>query len=195
MQPSGEFFFLFSFWLLCAACGFLVPCPGIKPVPLAVEEWLANHCVPLCAQWLSRIQLLHIPMNCSLPASSVYGLSRQEYWSGLPFPPPGELPPPGSNPLPCVGDRFFTTEPPGKPASHHTAREFPRVHFLNVHLGYRHKYRKTLGWPKSSFGYFHAIVQKTQTKFFRQLNISLLLRKKKKCNDKLQSNIQPQGQD
>ena len=72
----GNFFFLFSFWLLCAACGFLVPCPGIKPVPLAVEEWLANHCVPLCAQWLSRIQLLHIPMNCSLPASSVYGIIK-----------------------------------------------------------------------------------------------------------------------
>ena len=68
------FFSFFFFWPFCAACGFLVPCPGIKPVPLAVEEWLANHCVPLCAQWLSSIQLLRIHMNCSLPASPVYGI-------------------------------------------------------------------------------------------------------------------------
>ena len=31
----------------------------------------------------------------SLPGSSVMGFSRQEYWSGLPFPPPGDLPDPG----------------------------------------------------------------------------------------------------
>ena len=35
--------------------------------------------------------------------------SRQEYWSGLPFPSPGDLPNLG-----FVG-RFFTSEPPGKP--------------------------------------------------------------------------------
>ena len=28
------------------------------------------------------------PMDCSLPVSSVYGISQQEYWSGLPFPTP-----------------------------------------------------------------------------------------------------------
>ena len=99
-------------------------------------------------------------------------------------PPPGELPHSGiksASPVsPTLAGRFFTTEPPGKLASHHTAREFPRVNFLNFHFGYRHRYRETLGWPKSSVGYFHVIVQKTQTKFFRQLNISLLLRKKKK---------------
>ena len=44
------------------------------------------------------------------------GLSRQEYWSGLPFPPPGELPNPGIKPTsPALAGRFFTTEPPGKP--------------------------------------------------------------------------------
>ena len=34
------------------------------------------------------------PMDCSLPGSSM-GFSRQEYWSGLPFPSPGDLPNPG----------------------------------------------------------------------------------------------------
>ena len=44
------------------------------------------------------------------------GLSRQEYWSGLPFPPPGDIPKPGMEPSsPALADGFFTTEPPGKP--------------------------------------------------------------------------------
>ena len=44
------------------------------------------------------------------------GLSWQEYWSGLPFPPPGDLPDPGIEPAsPVLAGRFFTTEPPGKP--------------------------------------------------------------------------------
>ena len=40
---------------------------------------------------------------------------RQEYWSGLPFPSPGDLPHPGIEPKsPALAGRFFTTEPPGK---------------------------------------------------------------------------------
>ena len=35
------------------------------------------------------------PIDCSPPGSSVHGISRQEYWSGLPFPSPGDLPDPG----------------------------------------------------------------------------------------------------
>ena len=45
--------------------------------------------------------------------------SRQKYWSGLPFPPPGDLSHPGIEPVsllsPASSDRFFTAEPPGKP--------------------------------------------------------------------------------
>ena len=44
------------------------------------------------------------------------GFSRQEYWSGLPCPPPGDLPDPGIKPAsPAVTGGFFTTAPPGKP--------------------------------------------------------------------------------
>jgi len=38
------------------------------------------------------------PMDCSLPGSSVHGFSRQQYWSGLPFPSPGDLLNPGIKP-------------------------------------------------------------------------------------------------
>ena len=41
---------------------------------------------------------------------------RQEYWFGLPFPSPRDLPDPAIEPAsPALAGRFFTTEPPGKP--------------------------------------------------------------------------------
>jgi len=47
-------------------------------------------------------------------------LSRQEYWSGLPFPPPGDLLNPDIEPTslasPALAGGFFTTVPPGKPS-------------------------------------------------------------------------------
>ena len=47
------------------------------------------------------------------------GLSRQEYWSGLPFPPPGGGANPGVEPAslvsPALAGGFFTAAPPGKP--------------------------------------------------------------------------------
>jgi len=46
------------------------------------------------------------------------GFSRQEYWSGLTFPTPEDLPDPGIKPTflasPALAGRFFTTAPPGK---------------------------------------------------------------------------------
>ena len=45
------------------------------------------------------------------------GFPRQEYWSGLPSPSPGDLPHPGIEPASsALAGRFFTTEPPGKPS-------------------------------------------------------------------------------
>ena len=54
------------------------------------------------------------PMDCQAPLSM--GFSRQEYWSGLPFPPPGDLLDSGIELVsPALTGGFFTTEPPGKP--------------------------------------------------------------------------------
>ena len=54
---------------------------------------------------------------CHSPLSM--GFPRQEYWSGLPFPSPGDLPNPGIEPTspasPALAGGFFTAEPPGKP--------------------------------------------------------------------------------
>jgi len=44
------------------------------------------------------------------------GFSRQEYWSGLPFPSPGDLPSPGIEPrFPALSVDALPSEPPGKP--------------------------------------------------------------------------------
>ena len=44
------------------------------------------------------------------------GFARKEYWSGLPLPPPGDLPNPGIEPVsPALAGEFFTPEPLGKP--------------------------------------------------------------------------------
>ena len=48
-------------------------------------------------------------MNYSPPGSLSMGFSRQEYWSGLPFPSPGDLPDPGIEPLsPALAGRFLS---------------------------------------------------------------------------------------
>ena len=57
---------------------------------------------------------------CQVPLSM--GFSRQENWSGLPFPTQGDLPNPGTKPTspasPAMAGGFFTTAPPGKPSEH-----------------------------------------------------------------------------
>ena len=62
------------------------------------------------------------PIDCSPPSCSVHGISRQEYWSGLPCPPPGDLPDPEIEPVtltsPALVGRFFTTS---------TTREVPSL--------------------------------------------------------------------
>ena len=47
---------------------------------------------------LSRVQLFATPWTVAHQASPSMGFSRQEYWSGLPFPSPGDLPDPGTEP-------------------------------------------------------------------------------------------------
>ena len=56
-------------------------------------------------------------MDCNPPGSSAHGdSSKQEYWSGLPFPLPGDLPNPGIEPRsPASQADSLPSEPPGKP--------------------------------------------------------------------------------
>ena len=65
------------------------------------------------AQSLSYVQLSVIPWAEAHQVPLSIGFPRQEYWSGLPFPPPGDLPKPRIKPRSLQAD----AEPRGKPAS------------------------------------------------------------------------------
>ena len=64
---------------------------------------------------LSRVRLFATPWTVAYQASPFMGFSRQEYWSGLPFPSPGDLPDPGIEPrCPALQADALPSEPPGK---------------------------------------------------------------------------------
>ena len=65
---------------------------------------------------LSRVWLFVTLWTVAYQASLSMGFSTQEYWSGLPFPSPGDLPNPGIEPRsPALEADALTSEPPGKP--------------------------------------------------------------------------------
>ena len=55
-------------------------------------------CLCVCVQSLSHVQLFVTPWTAAHQAPLSMGFPRQEYWSGLPFPPPGDLLDPGIKP-------------------------------------------------------------------------------------------------
>ena len=66
----------------------------------------------MCAHSLSHIRLFATPWIVALQAPLSMGLPRQEYWSRLPFPSPGDLPDLGIEPMPpALASAFFTTAP------------------------------------------------------------------------------------
>ena len=75
----------------------------------------------VCAQLLSHVHLFVTLWTVACQALLSIGFSRQEYWSGLPFPLPGDLPDPGTEPAslasPALADGFFTTSLPWKPSN------------------------------------------------------------------------------
>ena len=80
---------------------------------------IASVCVRVCAQLLSHVWLFQILWTVVHQAPLSMWFPRQDYWRGLPFPPPVDLPDPGiklvSLMSPELADRFFTTTPPRKP--------------------------------------------------------------------------------
>ena len=65
---------------------------------------------------LSRVRLFMTRWTVAYQASEFMGFFRQEYWSGMPFPSPGDLPDPGIKPpSPALQADALPSEPPGKP--------------------------------------------------------------------------------
>ena len=77
------------------------------PALTAVERESASH---------SALSDFVIPWTVTCQAPLSMGFSRQEYWSGFPFPSPGDLPNPGIEPgSTTLQADTFLPEPPGKP--------------------------------------------------------------------------------
>ena len=76
-------------------------------------------CTRVHTQSLSCVRLFVTPWTVARQAPLSMEFSRQEYWSGLPFPTPGDLPDPVVEPAslmaPELASGFCSTEPPVKP--------------------------------------------------------------------------------
>ena len=103
----------YYFACMCASslsCVRLCATPGAIALqaPLSMELSRQEY-------WLlfSHVQLCATPWTAAHQVPPSLGFSRQEYWSGLPFPPPGDLPNPGIEPVsplpPAMAGEFFTT--------------------------------------------------------------------------------------
>ena len=76
---------------------------------MVVGGLVAKSCPTLATSWT---------VACQAPLS--IGFPRQKYWSGLPFPSPGDLPKPGIEPgSPALHTDSLLTEPGGKPTPYH----------------------------------------------------------------------------
>ena len=92
-----------------------------------------------CVCVLSQAQLcptLCDPMDCSPPLSVV--LTLQKYWSGLPFPPPGDLPAPGIEPVspvpPALAGRFPLLSHMGSRFNNHICFKFIENHLPLINV-------------------------------------------------------------
>ena len=105
---------------------------------------------------------------CQAPLSM--GFLRQEYWNGLTFPCPGDLPDPGNKPASVLAGRFFITESPGKliELSHDTT-----IPILVIYP----KRMKTLIWKDKDSSIFTVALFIT-AKIWKQLKCSLIRRAK-----------------
>ena len=90
--------------------------PSALPTSPSTPLLLLALCVH--AQSLQLCHLFATPWTVAHQAPLSMGFSRQEYWSGLPFLSPGDLPNTGMEPTsPALAGKFFTTEPPRKPSA------------------------------------------------------------------------------
>ena len=93
-------------------------CSSISAMHLCLLMLVEDNCHYSKVSLAQSCLNLGDPMDCSQTPLSME-FSRQEYWSGLPFPYPGDLPNPGVEPealaSPGLIGRFLTTEPSGKP--------------------------------------------------------------------------------
>ena len=119
-------------WQSICPCGWPFLCLTDNnpktPIPKLQISWLyhnVHYILPLIrvkvkseSEVAESCQTLCDPMDCTFLAPPSMGFSRQEYWSGLPFASPGDLPNPGIEPgSPTLQADALPSEPPGQSKS------------------------------------------------------------------------------
>ena len=84
---------------------------SIHSLPCSFPKMIMYACV---LSHFNRVQLFAIPGIAPCQAPLCMGFSRQEYWSGLPCPPLGDLPDPGVEPMSLASPDSLPLVPPGK---------------------------------------------------------------------------------
>ena len=83
-----------------------------------------------------------IPWTVAHQAPLSMGFPRQEYWSGLPFPSPGDVPNPGIEPAsPTLAGRFFTTSTTWEAQVYYIVKVY--VIYIYMNMLYKHMYAGT----------------------------------------------------
>ena len=95
----------------------MVMVKSFSRIRLFATPWTVAYQAPLCISCsLSQIWLTVIPQTVACQAPLSMGFSRQEYWNGLPFPSPEDLPNTGIEPgSPTFQANSLPFDPPGKP--------------------------------------------------------------------------------
>ena len=114
-------------------------CEVVVEVQQSLKQFPFVECLVPCylhtiKQQCSVVSDSYQPWTVAHEAPLSVALSWQEYCSGLPFPPPGDLPDPGFKPTtlvsPALAGRFFITEPPGKPNKCHSVSSSSHIIFI-----------------------------------------------------------------
>ena len=98
---------------------------------------------------LSHVRLFATPWTVAYQAPRSMGFSRQEYWSGVPFPSPGDLPNPGIEPgSPVLQTDALPSEPLGKPWEFSSVQSLRRVRLFATPWTVAHQAPLSMGFSR-----------------------------------------------
>ena len=153
---------------LCRPGGLELRAPRPDLIPLG-KSWGTS---VICVYMFSHIQFFATPWIVVHQAPLSMGFPRQEYWSRLPFPSPGDLPNPGTGPAfpvsPILAGEFFTTEPSRKPPGYlwlSVKSRVPETSYfqvcpLNAYSGMIENFHKE-GWGPKNWCFQTVVLEKT----------------------------------